>query len=63
MCPKREKNQKKLGKKPKKQDLEKSSKNQLLKEKRLAKGEKGLEKQEKKGKSLELEKQQNGLKL
>ena len=39
------------------------AKNQLLKEKRLAKGEKGLEKQERKGKSLELEKQQNGLKL
>jgi len=41
LCLKREKNQKKLGKKPKKQDLEKSSKNQLLREKRLVEEEKG----------------------
>ena len=34
MCPKREKNQKKLGKKPKKRNLEKGSKSHRLKEKR-----------------------------
>ena len=34
MCPKRGKNQEKLGKKSKKQNLGKSSKNQFLKEKK-----------------------------
>ena len=38
---KRKKNQKKLGKKLKKQNLEKSSKNQFLREKRLVEKEKG----------------------